>query len=119
MGKRSGFFLNGKHFKTMLPAFVKASSLEAARIAPASAPVEASLLVLVHMSERQIIDGLMRIVRETDRLGRRTVLRCAFADLPMEEDNVYIGLLKAQGLRRQLVQGAGFRKLTAGDHEMV
>ena len=104
--------------EAMLRTLIEAASLEAARIAPASAPVEASLLVLVHMSERQIIEGLMRIVRKTDRLGRRTVLRCAFADLPMEENNVYIGLFKAQGLRRQLGQGARFRKLPAGDHEL-
>lgn len=73
----------------------------------------------MHMSERQIVDALMRVVCEADRLRRRAVLRCAFADLPMEEDNVYIGLLEPQGLRRQLVQGTGFCKFTTGDHEMI
>ena len=105
--------------EAMLRTLIEATSLETARIAPASAPVEASLLVLVHMSERQIIDALMRIVCEADCLRRRTVLRGAVADLPMEEDNVYIGLFEAQGLRRQLIQGAGFRKLTTRDHEMI
>ena len=105
--------------EAMLRTLIEATSLETARIAPASTPVEASLLVLVHMSERQIIDALMRIVRKADRLRRRTVLRGAFTDLPMEEDNVYIGLLEAQGLRRQLVQCAGFLKLTPRDHEML